>query len=118
MAQNSSAVRLFPPTAAYERSWLALSSDYLFEQATDKLEDRRAVVEQGLDLLVLAEEGPVEVQQDRVVGVAHRREDSASGAADLPPAGPPRRPGRAGAGVRGNPQGVTSWPRPSRLASR
>ena len=37
-----------------------------------------------VDLLVLAEEGPVEVQQDRVVGVAHRGEDSASGAADLP----------------------------------
>ena len=45
----NASVRLFPPTAAYERSWLSLSSSYLFEQATSKLEDRRAVVEQGID---------------------------------------------------------------------
>ena len=45
----NSSVRLFPPTAAYERSWLSLSSSYLFEQKTSELEDRRAVVEQGLD---------------------------------------------------------------------
>lgn len=40
---------LFPKPAAYERSWLALSSDFLFEASTPKLDDRRAVVEQGLD---------------------------------------------------------------------
>lgn len=40
---------LFPKPAAYERSWLALSSDFLFEASTPKLDDRRAVVEQGLN---------------------------------------------------------------------
>jgi hypothetical protein len=39
---------LFPKPASYERSWLALSSDFLFEASTPKLDDRRSVVEQGL----------------------------------------------------------------------
>jgi hypothetical protein len=45
----NSTVSLFPRTAAYERTWLALSSQYLFEQATAKLDDRRDVVERGTE---------------------------------------------------------------------
>ena len=48
-AACNASCELFPKSAAFERSWLALSSDFLFEASTPKLDDRRSVVEQGLD---------------------------------------------------------------------
>lgn len=48
-AACNGSVELFVHTAAYERSWLALSSDFLFEASTPKLDDRRAVTERGLE---------------------------------------------------------------------
>lgn len=47
-------VSLFPMAASNERSWLALSNDLLYEASTSRLEDRRNVVERGLEC---AEEG-------------------------------------------------------------
>ena len=51
MATNScnTSIVLFPRSAVDERHWLALSSDFLFEASTSKLDDRRAIVEQGLN---------------------------------------------------------------------
>jgi hypothetical protein len=42
-------VLLFPAEASHERTWLALSSDFLYEASTPKLEDRREIVEHGLE---------------------------------------------------------------------
>jgi len=42
-------IALFPRAAADERHWLALSSVFLFEASTSKLDVRRSIVEQGLD---------------------------------------------------------------------
>lgn len=41
-------VLMFPVDASHERSWLALSNDFLYESSTSKLGDRRDVVERGL----------------------------------------------------------------------
>ena len=48
---NGSGVRvdLFPAAAAGERTWLALSSSFLFEASASKLDARREVVEMGLN---------------------------------------------------------------------
>tara|TARA_B110000971_G_scaffold143018_1_gene146175 strand:+ start:2286 stop:3623 length:1338 start_codon:yes stop_codon:yes gene_type:complete len=45
---NKSALEFWPVAAVYERNWLALNSDFLFEASSTKLADRRAVVEQSL----------------------------------------------------------------------
>jgi hypothetical protein len=47
-ASCNGSVQLFPLDAINERSWLALSSSFLFESSTNKLTERRAVVEQSL----------------------------------------------------------------------
>jgi hypothetical protein len=41
-------VELFPHRSLSERGWLALSSDFLFESFSAQLDQRRAVVEQGI----------------------------------------------------------------------
>jgi len=45
----NNSVMLFPVDASHERSWLALSNDFLYEASTFKLADRRGVVERGLE---------------------------------------------------------------------
>ena len=44
--ENASAV-LFPRAAVQEQTWLALSSDFLFESFSSQLDERREVVERG-----------------------------------------------------------------------
>lgn len=48
-ASCNSSMRLFPRDATQERTWLSLSSDFLFEASTSTLDVRRELVEQGLD---------------------------------------------------------------------
>lgn len=48
-ACNNSRALLFPHEAALEQSWLALSSSFLFESYASQLDERRKVVERGLD---------------------------------------------------------------------
>lgn len=45
---NSSEVKLFPVSAAHERSFLGLSSNYLYEHANERVEERRADAEKGI----------------------------------------------------------------------
>jgi hypothetical protein len=47
-SECSGPVRLFPSEAAEEKTWLALTSDFLYESSTAKLRDRRAAVEHGI----------------------------------------------------------------------
>jgi hypothetical protein len=47
-ASCNGSVQLFPLDAINERSWLALSSSFLYESSTNKLTERRAVVEKSL----------------------------------------------------------------------
>lgn len=57
----NSTIDLFPREAIDERSWLALSSDYLFEAFSDQLDRRRAVVEKGT---ACADESPEKALYD------------------------------------------------------
>lgn len=45
----NTSIALFPRAAADERHWLALSNEFLFEASTSKLDNRRAIVEHGLN---------------------------------------------------------------------
>ena len=47
-AACNSTVELFPAEAVVEQRWLALSSTFLYEASTPKLNDRRRLVERGL----------------------------------------------------------------------
>lgn len=42
-------VELWPFEATNERHWLALSSDFLYEASSSRLEERRSIVERGLE---------------------------------------------------------------------
>lgn len=47
--QIDEGVELWPFEATNERHWLALSSDFLYEASSSRLEERRNIVERGLD---------------------------------------------------------------------
>ena len=55
----NSSIEVFPVKATAEQSWLALSSGFLYEASTTKLETRRTIVERGL--------GCAKVQSEREI---------------------------------------------------
>lgn len=46
---NSSEVKLFPVTASHESSFLGLSTNYIYEHAADRVEERRLSAEKGIN---------------------------------------------------------------------
>jgi hypothetical protein len=48
---NSTPAVFWPLSATNEQTWLALSSDFLFEASSSKLDERREIVERGLNCL-------------------------------------------------------------------